>query len=329
MSSIRRSELASKDQLRLLYGFMAPRHFVAGREELTSAGFSASRVDNWIRNGRLIGVLRSVYSYGRDIETRPAALRAALLAAGEGSVLTGQSSCELWGMIKARPGLPFRIHVGSPNGQARILRGLSPALRDTRVKVIVREFERDDISERDALVMTNPILALTEYALDAPSNGIRFAFLEGCRLNLVNGQTIEDYYPKIEGRRGAKKLRPYLTLWVPELLRIRSVLEGWFILVWVNRGLPMPQVNEKVFGREVDLYWPALNLVLELDGDSFHGDPAQKRIDAEKQRYLESRGLTVRRLTFRQFASDPEAVVSQFASQHGFTGSVNRRQVIV
>jgi hypothetical protein len=158
---------------------------------------------------------------------------------------------------------------------------------------------------------------------------VRFAFLEGCRLKLLTGQTIEDWYPKLEGRWGAKKLRPYLALWVPELLRIRSVLEGWFILVWVNRGLPMPLVNEKVFGCEVDLYWPELNLGLELDGDAFHSDPAQKRIDAEKQRYLESRGLTVRRLTFGQFAADPEAVVSRFARHHGFPVVADRLQARV
>lgn len=308
---------------------MAPRHFVAGREELVRAGFGASRVDNLIRSGRLIGVLRSVYSYGRDIETRPAAFRAALLAAGEGSVLIGESSCESWQMIQPRPGLPLRIHVGSPVGQARILRGLSPALRDTRVKVVLRKFERDDICERDGLAAANPILALTELALTASDSGVRFAFLEGCRLKLVTGQTIEDCYPKLEGRRGAKKLRPYLALWAPELLRIRSVLEGWFILVWVNRGLPMPQVNVRVFGREVDLYWPELDLVLELDGDSFHSDPAQKRIDAEKQRYLEARGLTVRRLTSGQFAADPEGVVTQFARRHGFSAGADRLQARV
>ncbi len=277
----------------------------------------------------MIGVLRSVYSYGRDIEGRPAAFRAALLAAGEGSVLIGQSSCELWRMIKATPGLPLRIHVGSSNGQARTLRGLSPALRATRVKVVLRRFEREDICERDGLVMTNPILALTEYAIEASDSGSRFAFLEGCRLKLVNGQAIEDCYPKLKGRRGAKRLRPYLGLWIPELQRIRSVLEGWFILVWVNRGLPMPLVNVKVFGWEVDLYWPELNLVLELDGDSFHGDPAQKRIDAEKQRYLQSRGLAVRRLTFGKFAADPEAVVSQFACHHGFRSAAQRLRVRV
>lgn len=328
MSSTRLSDLPSKDHLRHLYGFMAPRYFVAGREELIRAGFSASRIDNLIRSGRLIGVLRSVYSYGRDLETRSAAFRAALLAAGEGSVLIGGSSCELWGMITPRPGLPRIIHVGSPSGQARTLRGLSPALRDTRVKVVRRRFDQGDIDERERLAITDPILALTELALGASDSGVRFAFLEGCRLNLVNGPAIEHCYPKLEGRRGAKRLRPYLALWVPELGRIRSVFEGWFILVWTNRReLPMPQVNVKLYGREVDLYWPESNLVLELDGDTFHSDPAQKMIDAEKQQYLEARGLTVRRLTSREFAADPEGVVTQFASRHGFKVAAKRRQV--
>ncbi len=227
-------------------------------------------------------------------------------------------------MIDARQGLPGTIHVGSPVGQARTLPGISPALRATRVQVVSRNFDRDDISDHHGLLVANPIFALLEIAAKVSRRELRFAFLEGCRLALLDGQAIENCYPKIEGRTGAKKLRPYLALWVPELARTRSVFEGWFLLVWVNRKLPMPLVNHKVFGCEVDFYWPELNLVLETDGDSFHSDPVQKRIDAEKQQYLESHGLTVKRLTFKEFAADPEGVVSRFARAHGFDPSATR-----
>lgn len=118
------------------------------------------------------------------------------------------------------------------------------------------------------------------------------------------------------GRRGAKELRPYLALWVPELMRIRSVLEGWFLLIWVKRQLPMPKVNEKLFGYEVDFYWPAQRLILETDGEAFHGGPVQRKLDAEKQGYLEAKGYTVRRATYKEFAADPEMFVARLAQQH-------------
>ncbi len=159
--------------------------------------------------------------------------------------------------------------------------------------------------------MTNPALALIDFAMNASDREVRFAFLEACRLKLFGKPDLEYCHLRLRGRRGARKLRPYLALWVPELNRIRSVLEGWFLLVWVRRKLETPQVNVKVFGKEVDFYWPEYRLVLELDGDAFHSDPVQKQIDLEKQRFLESQGMTVLRATYKEFAADPDGVVDR------------------
>lgn len=65
------------------------------------------------------------------------------------------------------------------------------------------------------------------------------------------------------GRRGARKLRPLLGLWRPELNRIRSVYEGLFLLAWIDRGYHLPLINEKIGGKEVDCYWPDQGFVLK------------------------------------------------------------------
>ncbi|MBN8871081.1 MAG: DUF559 domain-containing protein [Solirubrobacterales bacterium] len=300
-----------RDRLRRLYGFMSRHRFVAHRDELTGIGFGWRQIDSWIRNGRLIRVLRSVYAYGRDIESRDAAWRAATLAAGEGSALIGRSACEKWGMVTPPNGIPTVVEVGAPLGQAKHLRGRSPALRHTVVQVVRRCFEPGDIRQVDEVPVTNPALALIDFAMNASDREVRFAFLEACRLKLFGKPDLEYCHLRLRGRRGARKLRPYLALWVPELNRIRSVLEGWFLLVWVRRKLETPQVNVKVFGKEVDFYWPEYRLVLELDGDAFHSDPVQKQIDLEKQRFLESQGMTVLRATYKEFAADPDGVVDR------------------
>src|SRR5699024_7826144 len=108
-------------------------------------------------------------------------------------------------------------------------------------------------------------------------------------------------------------LRPYLGLWVPELRRIRSVFEGWFLLVWIERGYPMPEVNVRVFGYEVDFYWPEQRSLLELDGAAFHSDPARQALDREKQLHLEANGLDVRRLGYKAFEADPTGEVDRVA----------------
>ncbi|HMY26973.1 MAG TPA: DUF559 domain-containing protein [Solirubrobacterales bacterium] len=112
-------------------------------------------------------------------------------------------------------------------------------------------------------------------------------------------------------------MRPLLGLWVPELNRIKSVLEGLFLLSWVPRRWKLPEVNVKIFGREVDFLWRKEGLVLELDGDAFHTDPIARQRDLEKTRFLESKGLTVIRITWKEFMEDPDGVVERIARELG------------
>lgn len=318
LPSLRPSPESSTDQLRRLYRFMASRKFVASRRELVATGFSCSRIDNWVRTGRLIKIVRSVYAYGRDVETQEAVRRAALLAAGAESALIGRSACEAWGLIEPRPGFPALVEVGSPIGQARRLKGCSPALKRTVIKVVRREFQPGDIRMRDGLQLSRAALALIELAASSTDRDVRVAFLEACRLHLFGERDLNYCFNRLTCRRGASKLRPLLAMWVPELGRIRSVLEGWFLLVWRKHGYPMPKVNETVFGHEVDAYWPERGFALELDGDAFHADPVQKRRDREKQEDLEGQGLTVERVTYKRFEANPDRLVHEVATQAGF-----------
>lgn len=301
--------------LRRLYRFMAPRRFVAGRAELIDSGFGPSRIDCWLRNGRLIKVVHGVYSYGRDVESRKAVWRAALIAAGAGTMLTGRSACEAWGMIRVGESVPLRVDVAARSGGTRVLRGLSPALRRTRISVIKRSYGPAEARHRDGIELASPIFALMDFSTEASKREVRFAFLEACRLGLFGRADVRRCYEEVGGRRGARKLKPLLALWVPELARIRSVLEGMILLALVESRLPMPKVNTTVCGYEVDFHWPEHGLILEADGESFHRDPPQLAIDAAKQRDLETQGLEVLRVTYKQFDHDPGTVLDSLATR--------------
>lgn len=302
-----------KELLRRLYRLTSRHHFVAHRDELTAHGFVRHQIDSWIRSGRLIRVLRGVYAYGRDLETKDAAWRAATLAAGPGAALSGRSACQKWGMVREPAGLPRVIEVASPTGQTRTLRGQSPTFRRTVVRIIRRCFGPDETRRKDGVNLVISALALIEFAAQATDKELRFAFLEACRLRLFGEADLDYCHRKSSNRKGAVPLRALLALWVPELERIRSVLEGWFLLVWVKHKLPMPEVNVKVLGKEVDCLWRRLGLILELDGNEFHSDPLQRKLDLEKQLFLEARGYLVIRVTYKEFAADPVGVVLRIA----------------
>lgn len=313
MDGNQRAGESSVELLRQLYKFMAARWFVAGRAELVEAGFRKSRIDSWSRSGRIVKLFRAVYSYSRDVECREAVWRAALVAAGPASALCGLSACEAWGIVEPRQRLPRRVDVAVGSGASRCLRGRSPALRQTTVRIVKRNLSPGDIQTINGLALTSPALALIDFAECASEREVRFAFLEACRLRRFGRQDVRLCYQRVANKRGASKLRPLLALWVPELKRIRSVLEGQFLLAWIERGLEMPKVNVRVSGYEVDLYWPQHGVVLELDGDAFHSDPVQRGIDAEKQKHLESEGLIVFRVTYRGFMGDPEGTITAIA----------------
>lgn len=290
---------------------MAMRRYVASRAELITRGFRPTRIRSWLRRGRLVQVIRGVYSYGRDIETPEGAWLAAVAAAGPKSVLAGRTACEIWGLVARKSGIPRLIEVIRPYGEQTTLQGLSPAMRNTQIRVASRALTRSEVRRKAGFVVTSPARSLVDFAVRATATELRFAFLEACRLGLFNRHDVDYCFKRIAGRRGATRLRPLLSLWVPELGRIRSVLEGLFLLAWVEAGHAVPRVNEKVHGYEVDFYWPAQGVVLELDGAAYHSDPVSRSLDAKKVRDLEARGLRVVRVSYREMKDHPERVIAR------------------
>lgn len=317
MGSVQQEKVTSAAEVDRLWAFMSRRRHVAGRDELLRQGFTASRIKNWLRGRRLTKLFRGIYAYGRDIETREAAWRAALLVAGSGSALTSRSALELWGAARLLRPIPQTIYVATPRDRAGKYRGISAALRNTWVHVVRRRFEPGDVREKNGLALMRAALALLDFAVSAPELDVKFAFLELCRLRLFGERDVAFCFRRSVGKRGAMKVKPLLGLWVPELNRIKSVLEGLFLLSWVPRRWKMPEVNAKVFGREVDFLWRKEGIALELDGDAFHTDPIARQRDLEKTRYLESKGLKVIRITWKEFMEDPDGVVERIVRELG------------
>ena len=77
--------------------------------------------------------------------------------------------------------------------------------------------------------------------------------------------------------------------------------------------LPRPVTNVKVAGWEVDVFWPAARLVVEVDGYAYHGNRAAFERDRRKDATLTAAGYTVIRVTWRQIKEEPLAVVALIA----------------
>ena len=198
---------------------MREQWFVAGRSQLIESGFQSSQITSWRRSGRLVPVLQGVYSYGRDIETREAAWKAALVFGGGGSALMGVSACEAWGIVRSTQRIPQRIEVGRPSRKPASPVGVSPALKGTRFRFCSRQLLATDVVSRNGLEVVTPSLALIDLAETASEKEVRFAFLEACRLRLVGSSEVDFCFRRAVGRRGATTFKSLLASWVPELAR--------------------------------------------------------------------------------------------------------------
>lgn len=290
---------------------MAGRDWLASRRELLALGIAEPRINSWLSTERLLPVLHGIYSYGRAVETRTAAFRAALLAAGPDAALTGVSACEHLGLVRVRRQVPARIDVASPRLKAAVLRGRPRGMPGTSVRIARRDLDAGDLRRRDGLMVARAAWALIDFSIEADPVAVKFAFLEACRLGHFRRADVDYCFSRLEGRRGATKLRPLLGIWMPELSRIRSVLEGLFVLAWAATGRPMPLLNQKVCGYEVDALWEKERLIVELDGRAYHSDPASRARDAAKDAYLRSMGYTVVRFSFQQVSENPEWVIRE------------------
>lgn len=93
----------------------------------------------------------------------------------------------------------------------------------------------------------------------------------------------------------------------------RSDLEDRFAALLDAHGLPHPRHNARVHDFEVDAYWPAARLVVELDGYAFHHTRDAIQRDHDRDNELELAGYRVLRFTYDDVVRRPATTASRVA----------------
>jgi hypothetical protein len=101
----------------------------------------------------------------------------------------------------------------------------------------------------------------------------------------------------------------------------RSLLEDLLVDLAKARGLPLPLINARVEGYEVDFAYPDRNLVIEADGWEFHRTRQQFEDDRRKRLELESKGQRVLWVSYRQVTELRPVTADQLA---GIIASIPR-----
>lgn len=248
------------------------------RWQLIDAGWSHDHVLVRARSEAWRTIHSGVYARVLGPLTRRQLLRAATLTAPH-TYLHSLSAAEQYGFHAWDGGYETVVRPG--NGGKRRYPGL----------VVARSRTLDgDVGRKNGLPVVRPERALAELAAGDLNNGqLRRAFREACRLKCTTAERIAR---SLDGQRGTRSLAAlcdrYATI---PYHRCRSDAESCGLEVLFDAGIPLPQVNVGVAGREADYVWRRRKLIVEVHSKEFHPFAID---DLEKKDRWEGAGYTVR-----------------------------------
>jgi very-short-patch-repair endonuclease len=258
--------------------------------QLAAAGLGKNAVAHRVANGRLTRMLRGVYRVG-PVQAPYAPEMAALLATC--GALSHHSAATVSGI---RPPHDGPVHVTVARG-ARNRQGLR-VHRSASFTAVVH----------NGLKLTPAARTLEDLAPMLSQSELERAAEEAVIRGLLTAREVP--------RRCAAFAAPGLT---------RSEAERRLQRLIRAAKLPRPVTNVKVAGWEVDVFWPAARLVVEVDGYAYHGNRAAFERDRRKDAALVGAGYTVIRVTWRQIEEEPLAVVALLARLLGREAGVGSR----
>jgi very-short-patch-repair endonuclease len=282
-------------------GALARRqHGVISREQLLSGGLGLRTIGRWTAGGRLHRLHRGVYALGHGRVERRGAWMAAVLACGDGALLSHRSAAELWALTK-RSRCP-KIDVTAPNGRGR-----------PGIAVHEGGIHRDDRATIDRIPITSVARTLFDLAEVTDQQQLARAFEEADRLNLLRLRALDDVCARSHGRRGLRPIRRLIEE-ARAPLAVRSVLEERFARFCRERDIVPAATNVDVLGHEVDAFWPRERVIVELDGYAFHHHRAAFERDRRKDVARQVAGYRAIRITDRRLEREPDAVESEIRS---------------
>jgi hypothetical protein len=279
------------------------QHGIVSLEQLLSLGLSRSAIGERARRGGLVRLHRGVFAVGHAAIRPEGHWLAAVLACGEGALLTHRSAAALWDL---RPTSRARIDVTVPRRGTRAHDGIDVHTSTTLAPA-------DATRVRD-IPCTSVARTLLDLAGVVGGRSLARAFDRAEILRLLDLRALEEVICRNPGRHGLRPLRALLATLDPQRKFARSDLEELFLALCARSGLPQPIVNGLVAVEgghlEVDLLWLAHQLVAETDGFETHRSRLAFERDRRRDQLLLREGYRTVRFTWRQLNADPEWVAA-------------------
>jgi very-short-patch-repair endonuclease len=271
------------------------QHGVVARSQLLALGYTRREVERRLHNGRLHHVSHGIYAVGRPELTPDGRWMAAVLACGDGAVLSHRSAAELWGIGQE---WERRIDVSIRRPSKIHRKGLKVRTRPS--------LGAKSVTRWRGIPVTDSVQTLIDLATELLPLRLERAVNEADKLDLVDPETLRRELDVHKGEPGVKKLA---TLLDRHTFRLSdSDLEVLFRPLALAAHLPAPLTKQWILDYEVDFHFPDHDLIVETDGLRYHRTPSQQARAARRDQVHVAAGLRVLRFTHWQIAHAADEV---------------------
>jgi very-short-patch-repair endonuclease len=284
--------MAPKDAQRAARRLAKEQRWAITRRQLLDLGFTDDAIVHRMETGRLTPVWAGVYAVDRAELSREGLFIAAVLACGEGAVLSHMSAAILWGLVRVR------LHV------IEISVPLNRNPRRAGIKLHRRKAVA--ATRHKGIPVTSPTQTLIDLALELNAEQYERAVNEAVNRDLVDPEELRARLDEMPPQPGIRPLRKLLDR--DTYVCTDTELEQRLVPIARRAGLPRPEAQAHVNGRRVDFYFRELGLVVEANSLRFHRTPSQQANDARRTQEHIKAGLLPIPFTHHQITYDPKYV---------------------
>jgi hypothetical protein len=261
------------------------------RSQLLEVGLTTGGIDRRLRNGSLVVRYTGVYCQAPARQDPQALIAAAVLAGGPDAIASHGTAGFLWGFLprwKPPPEITLSAGDRRPRGilthRCRLLRPRD-ITREWGIRVTSRARTALDLAPR---LTTRQLTRLVNDAL---------------RSRDLRPAALRDVLERNRYHPGTKLLIPFAE---NDNNPTNSEFEDDFLAFTAKYGLPTPQTNVHVNGRQVDAFFPEHNLIVECDGWEFHKQRSAFEDDRERDAAHLEHGHATVRITEERLTETPD-----------------------
>ena len=277
------------------------QHGVFALDQLRALGLAAPAVRSRQAAGRLHRIHHTVYSLvPKELLKREGLYMAAVLACGEGAVLSHRSAAAL---LELRDWGHTKIEVTVPRRSARRHDGIKVHRSTTLID--------EDVTELNNIPCTTVHRTLFDLAEVVTQRQLERSFDQAEISERLDLNAINDQLKRNPTRPGAKAVRDVLETHYIGKTPTWSENEEALLAITRELGIPDPDTNQFIVPDDggpairVDFVWRDQRVIVEADSKKWHNTRQRFEQDRVRDQRLTAAGWTIIRTTWRQMKHRP------------------------